>query len=124
VDLDIQPNAVAGDFIYRDINGDNQLTDADKVNIGKPWPEIIFGLNFDLSYKALDFNLMLQGVSGNQIFHSNKSSIYPIKYFGGAGVVNASKEVLNRWIPGSGRNEIPGLKYTDQNGNYSNTSTF
>lgn len=124
VNENIQPNAIAGDFRYRDINGDDQLTDIDKVNIGKPWPDMMYGVNFDLGYKNFDFNLMLQGIGGNEIFHSNKSAIYPIKYFGGAGVVNGVKNVLNRWTPGSGRNDVPGLKYTDSNGNYSTVSTF
>lgn len=67
---------------------------------------------------------MMQGVSGNQIFNSNKFATYPMKYFGGTGVVNASKEVLNRWTPENGGNTVPGLKYVDANGNYSNLSSF
>ena len=47
-----------------------------------------------------------------------------MKYFGGSGIVNASKNILNRWTPGSGRNEIPRLIYNDANGNYANSSTF
>ncbi len=124
VNKQLQPNAVAGDFKYKDINGDNQLTDEDKVKIGSPWPDIMYGMNINASYRNFDFSILLQGVAGNQIFHSNKISIYPIRYYGGSGVVNAVKEALNRWTPGSDRNEIPGLKYTDANGNYKKISTF
>jgi TonB-linked SusC/RagA family outer membrane protein len=120
----LQPNAVAGDFRYRDVNGDNQLTDADRVKLGSPWPTMTYGMNLDLGYKGFDLNVMLQGVAGNQIFHSNKFATYPLKYFGGSGVVNGSKEVLNRWTPGSGRNDIPRLAYVDANGNYANSSSF
>ena len=67
---------------------------------------------------------MLQGVTGNQIFNSNKFAVYPIKYFGGTGVVNAVKNVLNRWTPEIGGNSVPGLKYVDANGNYANLSSF
>lgn len=124
VNKTLQPNAVAGDFRYRDINGDNRLTDADRVKLGSPWPTLTYGMSFDFKYKGFDLNVMLQGVAGNQIFHSNKFATYPLKYFGGSGVVNGSKEVLNRWTPGSGNNEIPRLAYVDANGNYANSSSF
>ncbi|WP_439558221.1 SusC/RagA family TonB-linked outer membrane protein, partial [Dyadobacter sp.] len=92
----LQPNAVAGDFKYRDVNGDNQLTDADRVNLGSPWPTLTYGMNVDLGYKGFDLNIMLQGIAGSEVFHSNKFAIYPLKYFGGSGVVNGSREVLER----------------------------
>ena len=124
VNKTLQPNAVAGDFRYRDINGDNKLTDADRVNLGSPWPATTYGMNLDFGYKGFDLNVMLQGVAGNKIFHSNKFAIYPLKYFGGSGVVNGSRDVLDRWTPGSGRNDIPRLAYVDANGNYANSSSF
>ncbi|KQS33876.1 TonB-dependent receptor [Dyadobacter sp. Leaf189] len=120
----LQPNAVAGDFKYRDVNGDSQLTDADRVNLGSPWPTLTYGMNVDLGYKGFDLNIMLQGIAGSEVFHSNKFAIYPLKYFGGSGVVNGSREVLDRWTPGSGKNEIPRLAYVDANGNYANSSSF
>ncbi|ODS83305.1 MAG: hypothetical protein ABS46_06885 [Cytophagaceae bacterium SCN 52-12] len=124
VDKNLQPNAVAGDLHFRDVNGDNRLTDADRVNMGKPWPDLMYGVNLDLAYKGFDLNVAINGIAGNELFHANKFSIYPIKYFGGSGVVNASRAVLDRWVPGSGRNEIPQLKYNDPNGNYTTISTF
>ncbi|GEO07286.1 SusC/RagA family TonB-linked outer membrane protein [Adhaeribacter aerolatus] len=124
VNKTLQPNAVAGDFKFRDINGDNVLSDADRVKIGNPWPTLMYGSNIDMSYKGFDLNIMLQGVAGNDIFHANKRSAYPLKYFGGTGVVNGSKNVLNRWTPGSGRNDVPRLAYTDSNGNFGNSSSF
>lgn len=124
VNKTFQPNAVAGDFKYRDVNKDGLLSDLDKVKLGKPWPDIMYGMNLNLSYKGFDLSVMLQGVTGNQIFNSNKFAVYPIKYFGGTGVVNAVKNVLNRWTPGKGGNSVPGLKYVDANGNYANLSSF
>ncbi len=124
VDKTFQPNAIAGDFRYRDVNGDKALTDADKVKIGKPWPDFTYGVNVNLTWKGIDMNLMLQGVAGNQIYDANKVSNYPMKYFNGNGIVNGVKDVLNHWTPGSGVNDQPGLKYIDGNGNYVNASSF
>jgi hypothetical protein len=120
----LQPNAIAGDFKYRDVNGDGALTDADKVKLGKPWPSITYGLNLTASYKAFDVNVLLQGITGSQIFRANKVSNYQMKYFNGNGIINGVKDILNHWTPGSGINDQPGLKYTDANGNYSNASSF
>ncbi|MEH6306698.1 TonB-dependent receptor [Olivibacter sp. CPCC 100613] len=124
VDKGLQPNASAGDFRFKDINGDGVLSDADRVKLGSPWPSLTYGANMDFSYKGFDLNILFQGVAGNEIFHVNKFSTYPIKYFGGSGVINASAEVLNRWTPENGGNTVPRLTYTDANGNYANVSSF
>lgn len=124
VNTAFQANAKAGDFKFRDINKDGVLSDKDKVKIGSPWPNFMYGANIDLQYKGIDLNIALSGVAGNEIFNANKTNTYPMKYFGGSGIVNASKNILDRWTPGSGRNEIPRLIYNDANGNYSNSSTF
>ena len=124
VNKTLQPNAIAGDFKFRDVNGDGALTDADKVKLGKPWPGLTYGLNVNLSYKGFDLNVLLQGISGVEIYHANKVSNYQLKYFNGNGLINGVKDVLNHWTPGSGVNDQPGLKYTDANGNYSIASSF
>ncbi len=124
VNKGFQPNAIAGDFIYRDVNNDGALTDADKIKIGKPWPDFTYGINADVSYKGFDLNIMFQGVSGSQIYRANKITNYQMKYYNGNGIINGVKDVLNHWTPGSGVNDQPGLKFTDANGNYSNASSF
>lgn len=124
VNLAYQANARAGDFKFRDVNNDGVLSDKDKVKIGSPWPNFMYGATIDMQYKGFDMSIALSGVAGNEIFNANKINTYPMKYFGGSGVVNASKNILNRWTPGSGRNEIPRLIYNDANGNYANSSTF
>ena len=78
----------------------------------------------DLSYKGFDFNLLLQGITGSQLFHANKITNYQMKYYNGNGIINGVKDILNHWTPGSGISDQPGLKYTDANGNYANASSF
>lgn len=124
VNKSTQPSAVAGDLIYKDVNGDGQLTDVDKVYIGKPWPSFTYGLSLNGSYSGLDLSIFFQGVGNVQIFDANIASNYQIKYFNGNGVVNGLKAVLHAWTPGSGIQSQPGLKFTDANGNYTNPSSF
>ncbi|MGH2623120.1 MAG: SusC/RagA family TonB-linked outer membrane protein, partial [Sphingobacterium sp.] len=63
VNKTLQPNAVAGDFKFKDINGDNVLSDLDRVELGTPWPDVTYGLNADFNYKGFDLNIMLQGIA-------------------------------------------------------------
>lgn len=119
-----QPNATAGDFRFADIDGNGLLTDGDRVMLGTPWPKLTYGANLDFSFKNFDLNLLFNGITGNSIFHASKFTTYPIKYFGGSGVINASAAVLDRWTEESGGNTIPKLRYVDSNGNYNNLSSF
>ncbi|MFV0420499.1 MAG: SusC/RagA family TonB-linked outer membrane protein [Dysgonomonas sp.] len=60
---------LAGDIKYRDMNGDGQITDADKVPIGYPSvPEIIYGFGGTIGYKQFDFSLFVQGSARSSLF--------------------------------------------------------
>ena len=59
----------AGDIKYRDINGDGQITEADKVPIGYPTrPEINYGFGGTIGYKNFDFSFFFQGSARSSIF--------------------------------------------------------
>ena len=53
--------------IYVETDGNPGITANDKTFIGSPHPDLIYGGNIALGYKNFDFNVMLQGVSGNEI---------------------------------------------------------
>ena len=40
-----QPNrtSLAGDLIFKDVNGDGQITDPDRTVIGNPYPKLVYG---------------------------------------------------------------------------------
>jgi TonB-linked SusC/RagA family outer membrane protein len=61
-----------GDFIFRDADGDGELTDNDRVNLGSPIPKIAYGLNLNAAYKGFDLTLFFQGEAGNKIFRMFK----------------------------------------------------
>ena len=52
-----------GFFKYRDLNGDGKITRGDDMTyIGRPnFPELMYGLNMDLTYKGFDFSALFQG---------------------------------------------------------------
>ncbi|MGK7392035.1 MAG: SusC/RagA family TonB-linked outer membrane protein [Candidatus Cyclobacteriaceae bacterium M2_1C_046] len=47
----------------------NSFNQAERVILGNPTPDKIFGWSNDISYKNFELNFLFQGVSGNQIFN-------------------------------------------------------
>ena len=58
-----------GTFKFRDINGDNVITAADRTIIGNPHPDFTYGINLNLGYKNFDLTMFAQGSQGNEIFN-------------------------------------------------------
>ncbi|MES2486356.1 MAG: SusC/RagA family TonB-linked outer membrane protein, partial [Bacteroidota bacterium] len=112
----VQPNAVPGDFRYVDLNDDGQITEADRKYLGKPLPDITYGLTFNVKYKGFDLNVMGQGVAGNQIFQGLRR----------LDMINANWQTtaLNRWTGEGTSNTYPRLSTIDNNGNFSKPSSF
>ena len=101
----IQPAAAPGDLRFVDVNGDGQITSADRTKIGKPTPDWTFGLNFSAEWKGFDFNAFFQGVSGADVFDATyrqdiESANYPTW-------------VLGRWTGEGTSNRVPILKLGD-----------
>jgi TonB-linked SusC/RagA family outer membrane protein len=90
-----------GDVRFRDINGNGQVDNDDRIKIGSPHPSHIFGLNLNLDFKGFDFTMFLQGILGSSIYDGNYDKVR-----GGSVVLNQSTYVLNRWLnesnPGNG----------------------
>lgn len=75
----IQPAAVPGDLIFFDRDGDGQISDNDKMNIGDPHPDVTFGLNIQLFWKGFDLSANGYGAFGQQIancYRDHNSSGY------------------------------------------------
>ena len=53
---------------YKDTDGDGIISASDRVILGSPYPDYIFGFNSSLSYKNFGLNFFLEGVQGNNIF--------------------------------------------------------
>ena len=67
-----------GEVIIVDTDGVDGITNADKTNIGSPHPDVLFGGNISLGYKAFDFNLQFQGTIGNDIISTYHQPSRPI----------------------------------------------
>lgn len=71
-------NPATGEINRVDVNGDGQITSADKTNIGSPHPDYLFGGNFEFGYKGFDLMLRFQGTYGNDIFAAYHQPTRPI----------------------------------------------
>jgi TonB-linked SusC/RagA family outer membrane protein len=111
----VQPNASPGDVRFVDLNGDGKIDANDKTEIGNPNPDISYGVNMDLSYKAFDISINTYGVSGSQnVFGVHDAT---------RAYTNNTTEILNRWTTEGTSNTIPRVTYgTDPNGNYTKFS--
>ncbi|MBT8279721.1 MAG: SusC/RagA family TonB-linked outer membrane protein [Bacteroidia bacterium] len=55
---------------YVDVNGDNQITEADRQAYKKATPDAFAGLTSNLSYKNLDFSFTFRGSFGNYMYNN------------------------------------------------------
>jgi len=58
-----------GDVKWVDVNGDGQITDADKTAIGNPSADFTYGFNTNLSYKRFTLSVNIFGSYGNDLLN-------------------------------------------------------
>lgn len=111
-ELDAYPHssqAGPGDLRFVDVNKDGKIDGLDRTYIGSPIPEFIYGLNFEIQYKAFDLSIDIHGQTGNKIFNG-KDAVRPDPY-------NFERTVWNRWTGPETSNTEPrpsfgGYNYT------------
>ena len=90
-----------GDFRFKDINGDGEITSDDRTVTGSYHPDYTFGLTNRFEYKNFDFNIFIQGVMGREVLNLTARHLKNGEAnFGSYAVLN------DRWIsesnPGNG----------------------
>ena len=106
----LQPNAEPGDVRFVDFDNNGVLNDDDRTMIGKGMPDWTFGLNFGFEWKGLDFNILLQGQAGCEVFNvTRRTDLY---------YINLPKTILNRWTGEGTTNSQPRFTFDSANQNY------
>lgn len=108
----IQPSAVPGDLRYVDQNNDGVINDLDRVNVGDPFPDFVYGINLNFNYKKFDLMINANGVTDVQVVqaYSNYARYFP----------NYTTEVLGRWHGEGTSNRFP--RIDKANTNWTNNS--
>ncbi|WP_245892282.1 SusC/RagA family TonB-linked outer membrane protein [Flavobacterium pallidum] len=113
----IQPNAVPGDFKWKDLDDNGVINDKDRDYIGNPFPDITYGLTLNVAYKGFDLLVFGQGVGGNQIYQGLRRLDLGM-------APNFQTAALGRWTGEGTSNTYPRLTSDDKNGNFTNPSNF
>lgn len=88
-----QSKAVPGDRRYKDVNGDGQINDKDKVNLGSPLPILTYGMTLNLEWKGFDLSAFFNGTIGNKILNGTKQYTYYLQGYG-----NKAKAFADRYV--------------------------
>lgn len=108
----IQATAKPGDIRFKDVNGDGQINDEDRVYSGSPFPDFTASINGNIAYKNFDFMIGVQGVFGNKIFNATRQTLEDVTKG-----TNFLKSTLDYWTPSNLNAAHPRLAWDDPNRN-------
>lgn len=60
-----------GDVRYKDRDGNGEINDNDREEVGSPYPLFEYGLNLGANFKGFDLTAYFQGVGGNYLYNQN-----------------------------------------------------
>ena len=104
----------AGGEKYKDVDGtrdeegnltgepDGEITSDDRIIMGDPNPDFIWGLNNSFEYKGFDLNIFIQGSQGNDIFSYTLMELETLR-----GYNNSTTRALDRWTPTNTDTDVP-----------------
>ena len=116
-----QTGAAPGRLMYRDINGDGTITDADQCIIGDPNPDLTLGLNLDFQYKGITLGLFFNSDLGFDIYNTTRRQLDFMSY--GNEFTNRGADLINAWTPENPSATIPAVSMVDNN-NEARMSTY
>ena len=104
-----------GDLKFADVNGDGEITSADRTMIGNPTPDVTYGFSLGVSYKNWSLDVDMMGQGGNQIFRTWDN--YNFAQF------NYLEQRMDRWH-GVGTSNSQPLLDTKHSINYLNSDYY
>ena len=127
----------AGDFRYKDLNGDGRITVDDKTYLGDGFAKFNYGLNLYVTYKNFDASMYMYGALGQKILSWAKCYLTAINNESEGYYNLLADAVKNAWTPELGEKALyPRISKTDlaynkrvsdffvENGNYLKISNF
>lgn len=109
-----QEGAGLGRIRWKDLTGDDKITEADQTWIYNPVPDFTYGFNIYLEYKNFDFTAFFQGVQGVDIISDLKKET-DIWAGLNVGFLNKGKRLLDAWSATNPDSNVPALSLSDNN---------
>jgi hypothetical protein len=109
-----------GDLIYRDLNNDGVITQADRGKIGNPWPKATYGFQISANYKWFDLLITTSGIYKRDVFNASKVSTFQFTSYD----YSATTDALSRWTPENHSTTNYRIFGDDPNKNMSNPSSW
>jgi TonB-linked SusC/RagA family outer membrane protein len=109
-----------GDLIYRDLNNDGVITQADRGKIGNPWPKAIYGFQISANYKWFDLLITTSGIYKRDVFNASKVSTFQFASYD----YSTTTDALSRWTPENHSTTNYRIFGDDPNKNMSNPSSW
>jgi TonB-linked SusC/RagA family outer membrane protein len=114
------PKTAPGDLIYRDLNNDGIISQADRGKIGSPWPKATYGFQITADYKWFDLMITTAGIQGRSVFNAGKVRTYQFSSYD----YSTSTDAMSRWTPENHSTTNYRIFGDDPNKNMSNPSSW
>jgi TonB-linked SusC/RagA family outer membrane protein len=118
-------NTSAGDFKYKDLNGDGFIDQKDMTILGHGFPKVNYGLNVNASYKNWDVSVYTYGVAGAKIYSYSAMTLSNIYGTDNGTIPNILKSSAEEaWTPQNKSNTLSKLSILDYNQNMRGSSAW
>ena len=102
----------AGDVHFADLDGDHEITAADRVEIGNPNPDIYGNIFTTMAYKRFRLDVNLNYSLGNDVYNYLRSQLE-----GGSRFMNQTTTLTRRWQTEGQLTDVPRATFQDPMGN-------
>lgn len=106
---------IPGDLRYRDVNGDGQIDERDRMPIGySVVPEITYSISPEISWKGFTLGAMLQGAANASVFFTSNAGF---EFGGAAGGGQVTTRHQDYWREDNRNATYPSLHLSPQHSN-------
>ncbi len=102
----------AGDIHFADLNGDHQITEADRTVIGDPNPDLYGNIFTSVGWKRLKLDVRFNYSLGNDVYNYMRAQLE-----GGSRFMNQTTALTRRWQVEGQTTDIPQITFQDPMGN-------
>ena len=102
----------AGDVWFEDLNGDHEITEADRMVIGDPNPDIYGNIFTSVAWKNLRLDVRFNYSLGNDVYNYMRAQLE-----GGSRFMNQTTAMERRWMVEGQQTDMPRITFQDPMGN-------